>query len=129
MFKASGGSCSREIGPLEAHQGFIPIEMHWPEGLPTMMERLEQFDKFLHLSAPDGVGHESEVDKGNTGNLEIKVDAVEAKIDVLFNDVQIKVDALSNEVQTKVAAVEAKVDSLIELNKKLINLLDQKSGE
>jgi outer membrane murein-binding lipoprotein Lpp len=151
IFAASGGSCSREIGPLEAHQGFIPMEVHWPEGQLTMMERLEQFDNLLYLSAPDGVAHENEVDnskfarlsaysasKGNmnVGDLETKLDAVEAKVNALSNDVQTKVNALSNDVHTKVDAVktqvnavEAKVDSLIELNKQLINLLDQKHKE
>jgi gas vesicle protein len=148
------------------------MEVHWPEGQLTMMERLEQFDNLL-LSAPDGVSQESEVDnskfarlsaysasKGNmnVGDLETKLDAVEAKVNALSNDLQTKVDTLSNDVHTKVDAlsndvhtkvdalsndvhtkvnavktqvnaVEAKVDSLIELNKKLIYLLDQKHKE
>ena len=49
--KVGGDPCTQSIGPLKEHQEHIPLELHWPEGQSTLMERLEQigskFDKAL----------------------------------------------------------------------------------
>ena len=49
--QVGGDPCTQSIGPLKEHQEHIPLELNWPEGQPTLMERLEQieskFDKAL----------------------------------------------------------------------------------
>ena len=67
IYKASGGSCDRFIGPLTKDQAHIPMQLYWPEGQPTLINRLEHFQANLPLAAPDDlVGS----DKGMGKNME-----------------------------------------------------------
>ena len=61
LYQALNGTCSEFIGPLEEDQVFIPVELSWPEGQPTMAERLEQIQSRLSLGAPDDMGNGSEI--------------------------------------------------------------------
>ena len=128
IYKASGGSCDRTIGPLNENQAHIPMQLYWPEGQPTLIERLEHFQTHLVLASPDDllVDGETSGDEGIGGNKpvvmsalskEIKdqVDAVETKVDVVETKVDVvetKVDVLSNKMEDKVDAVETKVDAV-----------------
>ena len=38
------GTCETFIGPLEEDQMQLPLELHWPEDQPTLMERLHQIE-------------------------------------------------------------------------------------
>ena len=42
--QAGGDECTQSIGPLKEHQEHIPLELHWPEGQPTLTERLQQIE-------------------------------------------------------------------------------------
>ena len=138
--KVGGGGCTRFIGPLEEDQAFVPVELSWPEGQPTVVERLEQIQSALSLGAPDDMGNGSEITLdfqrvlGAAGCASSQVDALEGKFDLhsaKVEAVESKVDALhdaNEDVQRKVDAVESKVDaielSMKKIEGKLSKLLD-----
>ena len=137
------GACERVIGPLEEHQGFIPVEFHISEEQPTLIEKIERIHEVLSLdSITDTSGaHSSEPSdsdgayavndpkmigyNGSKSDLEAKFEEVhgkidtisedvQGKIDTISKDVQGKIDTISKDVQGKVDGVENKVDSLEE---------------
>mmetsp|Transcript_9071 Transcript_9071/g.19640 ORF Transcript_9071/g.19640 Transcript_9071/m.19640 type:complete len:159 (+) Transcript_9071:1-477(+) len=95
---AIGGVCAPFIGPLEEGQMNIPLELYWPEGQLTLVERLE----------------------GKINAVEGKIDA---KIDAKMNAAEGKIDG----VERKVAAVEAMMMHLVEQNMKLMHLMEHKA--
>ena len=47
--KGMHGTCATFIGPLAEDQVFIPVELEWPDGRPTVVERLENIQSTLSL--------------------------------------------------------------------------------
>ena len=76
------------------------MQLYWPEGQPTLVDRLEQFGANLSLAAPDDlvaddlVGSDNGMGKSMDGLKAIKDD-----FDALSNEVQQKVDALKGEIK------------------------------
>ena len=146
IYEALDGSCSREIGPLQEDQVFIPMQLHWPEGQPNIVQRLEQVQSAIFTSTEDENGanekngNVSNITRANvySGDLEAvknKVDALSSdmkgmqdKVDALSSDVQGKVDALSTDVQGKVDLVEGKVDSVKSELKELKDMISTLMG-
>ena len=128
IYKALDGSCDREVGPLNEDQAFVPMQLHWPEGQPNIVQRLEELKNVFSLAAPDNAyGDGIAVASNATQHVNVrvhatdfeefksKVDAVEGKVDAVEGKVDAiegKVDALSSDMQGKVDAVEGKVDAL-----------------
>ena len=146
IYEALDGSCSREIGPLQEDQVFIPMQLHWPEGQPNIVQRLERVQSVISIAAADENGAEGK--NGNvsnfaranvySGDLEAvknKVDALsnhmQSRIDALSSDMkgmQDKVDALSSDMQGKVDLVEGKVDSVKSELKELKDMMSTLMG-
>ena len=141
IYKASGGSCESVIGPLQENQAHIPMQLYWPEGQPSIMEKIDLIQTSLPLTLKDNLELEHIINantssadglktiKGkmdalssnlqeNLNHVDVvdgKVDAVDGKVDAVeskVNAVESKVDALSKDMQDKVNAVESKVDAL-----------------
>ena len=134
IYKASGGSCESVIGPLQENQAHIPMQLYWPEGQPSIMEKIDLIQTSLPLTLKDNLELEHIINantssadglktiKGKmdalSSNLQEnlnQVDVVDGKVDAVeskVNAVESKVDALSKDMQDKVNAVESKVDAL-----------------
>ena len=126
IYKALNGSCDRAIGPLNEDQAHIPMQLYWPEGQPTLIERLEQFQTHLSLPVSDDlhVDDKTAGDEGIGRNKHVVMNAlskemkdqfvaVEAKVVGAVTDlVESKVKTLSQEMQGKEDAVNAKVDAM-----------------
>ena len=143
IYEALDGSCSREVGPLKEDQVFIPMQLHWPEGQPNIVQRLERVQSVISIAAADENGAEGK--NGNvsnfaranvySGDLEAvknKVDALstdmQSRIDALSIDMQGKADALSTDMQGKVDLVEGKVDSVKSELKELKDMISTLMG-
>lgn len=112
VYEAVGGLCNLAIGPLEEHQAFIPIEFDKLQG-PTIIERLEQAQGILSITASDDVIAKSLYPKisANENDLEevkVKMIALELKFDDLSSDMRGKLDT----AETSFKLIEIKVDSM-----------------
>ena len=133
IFENVGGSCTTFIGPLEEDQSFLPVEFHWPEGQPTMIERLEQIQKALPSGAQNDkndsaskiIGvlslREIESEAKDLEAIKGQVDSVESKVDAHSAEIQTKVDA----IESKVDAIESKVDAIEGMLSKLMDMFAQ----
>merc|ERR1712194_240431 len=129
MFVKAGGRCITLIGPLEEDQSVIPVELYWPEGQPTVFERLEQVKKtFLTAQTPDGIisGAQGLLTKAN--DIEI-VKSVTDGIDVNGRAVSKHTRMTSDMVESELdgnTAQQAKVDTsrLIIGSKKNVHLAE-----
>ncbi len=123
LYEKEGGTCEEFIGPLEEDQAFIPMELSWPAGQPTMIEMLEQIQSTLLLGSTGDSkdGSEITVDAPRVlgAATSIQVDGVESKVDALAADMQRKVDG----VESKVGAIESSMKNIEEKLSKLMNLL------
>ena len=103
IYEALDGSCAPEVGPLNEDQAFLPMQLHWPEGQPNIVQRLEEFKNAFSLAAPDSTYGDGIADASNAYFEEVK-----SKVDALSSGMQGKSDA----VEGKVDAVEGKVDAV-----------------
>ena len=126
IYKASGGSCDRFIGPLTENQAHIPMQLYWPEGQPTLVDRLEQFGANLSLAAPDDlvaddlVGSDNGMGKSMDGLKAIKDD-----FDALSNEVQQKVDALKGEIKDEMREMKDEMREMKDLIYKLMGMMSK----
>lgn len=102
IYQALDGSCVQEVGPLNEDQAF-PMQLHWPEGQPNIVQKLEEFKNVFSL-----VDIASNVTNANLRVHDTDLDEVKSKVDDLSSDVHDKIDA----VEGKVDAVGGKVDSV-----------------
>ena len=142
IYKALDGTCESVIGPLQEDQSFIPVELHWPDGAPNLMERLTNVQTLLFRDTPHDSGAQNDIkiadsfsiaraaqQISNDNGLKDKVDAMEAKIDGIKGDVDTmkgKIDAVEEDINTmkdKVNAVEGKVDKVHDEMKDLKEML------
>jgi len=114
IFEKQGGKCGKVIGPLPEDQEFVPMELHWPEGQPTIPERLTTIERAL--TAP--TEPESDVEDNGSGSRGLEDNHLGAIKDELgetkakIDSVEAKLDAHSKDVESKVGAVESKVDAI-----------------
>ena len=99
IYAASGGSCERFIGPLTENQAHIPMQFYWPEGQPTLIDRLEQFQTNLPLAGPNDLVVDDK-DGCSKGMGKSRNDLVKDDLDALTNEVQEKNDAIETKVDT-----------------------------
>ena len=100
IYAASGGSCDRFIGPLTENQAHIPMQFYWPEGQPTLIDRLEQFQTNLPLAGPnDLVVDDKDGSSKGMGKSMDDLKAIKDDLDALSNDMQHKVDTLKDEMR------------------------------
>ena len=101
------------------------MQLYWPEGQPTLIERLEQFQTHLSLPVPDDLPVDDKTvgDEGIGGNKNAlvnallketkdQVDAVETKVGAVADLVESKMNSFPRDMQGKVDAVYAKVDAI-----------------
>lgn len=139
MFKSEGGTCETFIGPLKEDQTTTPVELYWPEGQPTMTERLEQVQGTLYVGATDKdtTTHGSKsIGKGSFPGTSTKRNDL-AVLSSQVEEIMFKLDAHSEEVAKTQKTVEEKIggmqvemketkhmmSNLLEQNKQLIDLL------
>lgn len=125
------GGCDRAIGPLEEHQGFIPVQFHKPEG-PTILYRLEQIQNVLTIGNEAGDKDDMYASNDSKTNAH-SASIVQSELETKFEDVQGKIDAVSLDVKgidNKVDGLESKVESvenelreLKDIISKLVNAL------
>ena len=125
MFESMEGSCETFIGPLEEEQVVVPVELFWPEGQPTMLERFEQIQTDFASGATTkdnalGLGYLSKTDtKSENIALFTKVDAMEGKVETVVDKVDTvegKVDAVKDEVsnvQMEIQEMQDKGDTVV----------------
>ena len=102
------------------------MQLYWPEGQPTLIERLEQFQTHLSLPVPDDLpvddkaagderigGNKHAVVNALSKEMKDQVDAVETKVVGAVADlVESKVNTLSKDMQDKADAVDANVNAI-----------------
>ena len=150
IYKASGGSCDPEIGPLREDQAYIPMHLHWPDGQLNMMEKIEQLQTSLPLAAQDNLLLDDSKNANvlSAGGLEMIKDTVNAlssdmqdvqdnvktvksKMDNLSNTMHDKQDAVSSDVrgmQDKQEVLESKVDTIQDELKELKDMMTKLIG-
>merc|ERR1711966_257806 len=111
----NGVTCESFIGPLEHDQSFIPVEFHWPEGEPTLIERLKQIQRAISTDTlGDGsIDDSAEVQvtpEAKSAAMQTvvasKIDAAVSKLDIQSVEIRNKVD----DMQSKVDDMQSKVD-------------------
>ncbi len=136
VYQATGGVCATFIGPLEEDETHVPLEMHWPEGQLSLVEKLNDASTNMDVveekigKKVDAVEGKIDAVEGKINMLEgkisekisTKMDVVEEKIGKEINGVEGKIDA----VEGKVTAVEAMMMHLVEQNMKLMQLMEHK---
>jgi gas vesicle protein len=132
MFKSEGGTCETFIGPLKEDQTTTPVELYWPEGQPTMTERLEQVQGTFYVGATDKdtTTHGSKsIGKGSFPETSTKRNDL-AVLSSQVEEIMFKLDAHSEEVAKTQKTVEEEMkemkhmmSNLLEQNKQLIDLL------
>lgn len=83
MFNNSGGKCKTFIGPLKEDQSVVPVELSWPEGQPTMLERLEQIQVEVK-EKDDNVKAEMKEVKEKVDNVQADMKEVKDMMSELF---------------------------------------------
>ena len=72
--QANHGACTRFVGPLEEEQEHAPIELHWPESQPTLVERLQQIWADQHESSMQITLLEMKIDSATTETVKVKAE-------------------------------------------------------
>ena len=102
------------------------MQLYWPEGQPTLVDRLEQFGANLSLAAPDDlvaddlVGSDNGMGKSMDGLKAIKDD-----FDALSNEVQQKVDALKGEIKDEMREMKDEMREMKDLIYKLMGMMSK----
>ena len=147
IYKALNGTCVSVIGPLQEDQSFIPMELHWPDGAPNVIERLDHVQTLLFLgeSHDDGTQIDSNAANvlstarvaqqiSNNKGFNDKNEAVELKVDGIKGDVdavKVKIHAMEGKidaVEGKINAVEGKVDKVHDEMNELKGMLSDIMG-
>eukprot|EP00956_Cyclotella_meneghiniana_P042106 scaffold248356_cov60-Cyclotella_meneghiniana.AAC.1 len=108
------------------------MQLHWPEGQPNIVQRLEQVQSVISIAAADENGAEGK--NGNVSNFAREnvysgdLEAVKNRVDALSNHMQSRIDALSTDMQEKVDLVEGKVDSVKSEIKELKEMMSTLMG-
>jgi hypothetical protein len=117
LFARDGVTCESVIGPLEENQSFIPVAFHWPEGQPTMIERLEQIQRAISIDTTGG-GSDVSSSKAkmevvnSAAEMRAMMEKVESKVESKIDAVASKLDVQSVEMRTKIDDIQAKVDAM-----------------
>ena len=116
IYKASGGSCESVIGPLQENQAHIPMQLYWPEGQPSIMEKIDLIQTTLPPALQDnllleGVGNVNVSSDSGLDTIKAKMDALSSYVQENLNHVN-AVDSKVDAVESKVDAVESKVDAV-----------------
>ena len=144
IYKASGGSCESVIGPLQENQAHIPMQLYWPEGQPSIMEKIDLIQTSLPLTLKDNLELEHIINANTSSadglkTIKGKMDALSSNLQENLNQVDVvdgkvdavdgKVDAVDGKVdavESKVNAVESKVDALSKDMQDKVNAVESK---
>lgn len=133
------------MGPHKEDQIFIPMQLHWPECQPNIVQRLDQVQSMFSTATDENGAAEK---NGNVSNLtrakvyasdleavKNKVDALssntegmQSKIDALSSDLQGRANAHSSDMHGRVDLVEGKVDSVKSEIKELKDMMSTLMG-
>ena len=124
----NGVTCESFIGPLEHDQSFIPVEFHWPEGEPTLIERLKQIQRAISTDTlGDGsIDDSAEVQvtpEAKSAAMQARVEAMETVVASKIDAAVSKLDIQSVEIRNKVDDMQSKVDDMqSKVDEKLKNM-------
>ena len=94
IYKASGGSCESVIGPLQENQAHIPMQLYWPEGQPTIMEKIHLIQTSLPLTLKDNLELEHIINANTSSADGLKT--IKGKMDALSSNLHIWFDFKSS---------------------------------
>lgn len=122
IYAAVDGSCSRQIGPLQEDEAFIPVHLHWPEGQPTMIEKLEQMQQNLAVAAPPEMTG-GQADKTKIDTLDEKVDNIKTILNEKVEGLDEKIDNIKNILDEKVEGMQTEMKELKEMLSMIVDVI------
>ena len=133
MFESMEGSCKSFDGPLDEEQVVVPAELVWPEGQPTVLERLEQIQSAFASGAmtKDNVLDIRYLSKMDTKSENIPltvlemVDTVEGTVDAIEGKVGAVVDNV-NAVKGEVRNAQMEIQEMKDMISRLFELIGDK---
>ena len=121
---ALGGMCETFVGPLlEEDQDHIPFELHWPEGQPSLMERLKQIES----KVDDGKRSDDETMISSSRNLWVA--GTDAKAMELLkehvNEMKSKMEDSNRKMEDNMAEMGEKVGAIEDSMKEMKEMMSQ----
>ena len=119
VYKATGGGCRTFIGPLEEDQDSIPVELHWPEGQPTLDVRLQQIESSLRIDNRDGTFvpvNTSGVDHNTRGVIDVEVIRIlKLQLDEMGRKTERKIDEIGKKMEREMKETKDRMKTLIDM--------------
>ena len=116
IYEQTGGSCDNAIGPLQEGQSFFPVEFHWPEGQPSMVERLEQVHRDLSVINIDAAAkmstHVNTSEAMSTESINYQLSDLTSELESRFKDSQTEMQVQVRTVEVKLSNMDVEVSSI-----------------